>query len=248
MENQTIKVEIEGSPFLPEELEKWKAKRVKKACRTLRLKLDSKGSAEEIAQQLTTRKIQMSTEDMLALLKGKLGLSRLGMKLISGLSGKRRRMAKTRITAQGISAERFSKRLEALMIEPDQNYRRVNLSVYPEHYVLRPNHGTLEVVETTGNAPLPTQFFITFGDEAGLMESRDPRYPFQSAGIARLNDQTEIGGVRHQFRDTTEGLECLLCVEFPGLCPKFLVKAHQKHLAVEFTNWLTWILAHQSEE
>ena len=61
MENQTIKVEIEGSPFLPEELEKWKAKRVKKACRTLRLKLDSKGSAEEIAQQLTTRKIQMST-------------------------------------------------------------------------------------------------------------------------------------------------------------------------------------------
>ena len=123
MENQTIKVEIEGSPFLPEELEKWKAKRVKKACRTLRLKLDSKGSAEEIAQQLTTRKIQMSTEDMLALLKGKLGLSRLGMKLINGLSGKRRRMAKTRITAQGISAERFSKRLEALMIEPDQNYR-----------------------------------------------------------------------------------------------------------------------------
>lgn len=95
MENQTIKVEIEGSPFLPEELEKWKAKRVKKACRTLRLKLDSKGSAEEIAQQLTTRKIQMSTEGMLALLKGKLGLSRLGMKLISGLSGKRRRMAKT---------------------------------------------------------------------------------------------------------------------------------------------------------
>lgn len=68
-----------------------------------------------------------------------------------------------------------------------------------------------------------------------------------SAGVAKLEDGTVMGGVRHQFRNTSAGIECRLAVEFPALCPKIIVDAHQKHLAVEFTNWLIWIINNQNK-
>ena len=53
-----------------------------------------------------------------------------------------------------------------------------------------------------------------------------------------MKDGTVIGGVRHQFRNTDNGIECALCVEFPSKTPKSIVRAHQMHLAVEFSNWI----------
>ena len=116
----------------------------------------------------------------------------------------------------------------------------------PDHYALRPLNDTLEVIETAGCTPVPTQFYITFNDETGLKEPRNFDYPFQSTGIAKLKDGTIIGGVRHQFKDTSTGIEVRTLVEFPCLCPKIILKEHQKHLAVEWSNWIMWAIQNQS--
>lgn len=131
------------------------------------------------------------------------------------------------------------------MMEDTAEHRRINLSVSPDHYVLVPRGNTLEVIETMGNTPVPTQFFITFYDETGLQTPRDPSYPYQSVGIAKLKDGTVIGCVRHQFRDTATGIEAKTLVEFPAICPNIIVKEHQKHLASEWSGWIQWAIDHQ---
>ena len=80
-----------------------------------------------------------------------------------------------------------------------------------------------------------------------MKEPRNLNYPYQSTGIAKLKDGTIVGGVRHQFRDTRSGIEVRALVEFPNLCPKMIIKEHQKHLAAEWSNWIDWAIKHQSQ-
>lgn len=73
------------------------------------------------------------------------------MKIASILSGKKRRVSRTTIMAEGITVDRFSQILDSLMVESTTENRNVNLSVYPEHYVLTPDeYGVLEVIEKRG--------------------------------------------------------------------------------------------------
>lgn len=242
------KVLINGKQFTQRDMYIWKKKRVIKAYKDLHIKIPKNVALSEMSRKLTERKAQLSDDEIRTILRKKLFLSRYVMKIASILSGKRRRAARTTIVAKGITVEKFSQMLDSLMVDATMENRKVNLSVYPEHYVLTPNkNGTLEVIETTGNAPVPVQFFITFGDENGLTTPRNPKFTHQSAGVAKLEDGTIMGGVRHQFRNTPAGIECRLAVEFPVLCPKMIVDAHQKHLAVEFTNWLIWIIKNQNK-
>ena len=169
------------------------------------------------------------------------------MKIATILSGNKRRAAITTIFADGITAEKFNIIIDFLMLEDSPECRKINLAACPDHYVLRPFGETLEVIETTGNIPVPTQFFITFNDERGLKEPRNLNYPYQSTGIAKLKDGTLVGGVRHQFRDTQSGIEVRTLVEFPNLCPKTVIKEHQKHLAAEWSYWIDWAIKNQSQ-
>ena len=98
------------------------------------------------------KKDALTHDEMLALLHGRLVLSRFVVKLAAILSGNRRRASKTTLLADGITAETFSRTLDALMLVPTKEYRRVNLSANLEHYILDTVDGTLEVVETTGNS------------------------------------------------------------------------------------------------
>lgn len=66
----------------------------------------------------------------------------------------------------------------------------------------------------------------------------DPTYPHQLAGRAVLDDGLVLGGVRHQFRETDEGLHAKLTVEFPATFPARMVAEHRWHLASEFANWI----------
>ncbi len=243
MKEGNIKVIINGKQFTKRDMYNWKKQRIKKAYKALHIKIPKNVTLSEMSRKLTELKVQKSDDEIRTILSKKLFFSRYVMKIAGILSGKRRRVARTTITAKGITADKFSHVLDSLMVEATEENRKVNLSVYPEHYVLTPDkNGVLEVIETTGNAPIPVQFFITFGDENGLTEPKNPQFTHQSAGVAKLKDGTIIGGVRHQFRNTSAGIECRLAVEFPALCPKMIVNAHQKHLAVEFTNWLVWII------
>ena len=117
--------------------------------------------------------------------------------------------------------------------------------MYPDHYALIPRNDTLRGDRNSWQYSGSNTVFITFQDETGIQEPRDLSYPFQSAGVARLKDGTVIGGVRHQFRNTAAGIEVRTLVEFPGICPQTIVKAHEKHLAVEWSNWIKWAVDHQ---
>ena len=151
----------------------------------------------------------------------------------------------TKIYAEGIDVETLGKVIDHVTFLNTPENLKVNLSVCPEHYALVPREEVLEVIEKTGNAPFPMQFFIQFNEEEGIQTPRDEEYPYQIVGIAKLKDGTIIGGVRHQFRNVEQGIEAITCVEFPALCPNSIVKDHQIHLAVEWSEWIQWAIDHQ---
>lgn len=162
------------------------------------------------------------------------------MKWAAKWSKKPRKRAVVTIFASGLTAASFSIMLEKLMLEKTNVHKRVNLGACPDHYAMQPHGDKLEVIETAGNSPLPTQFFLDLGGEAEIEEPRDASYPFQTVGAASLANGCNIGGIRHQFRDTEKGLEARFCVEFPSLCPDSLIKEHQLHLAAEWSKWIAW--------
>ena len=167
------------------------------------------------------------------------------MKLAAKWSKKPRKRAVVTIFASGLTAASFSKRLEKLMLENTDAHKRANLGACPDHCALQQRGDILEVIETAGNSPLQTQFFLDLGGEAEIEEPRDASYPFQSVGVARLANGCNVGGIRHQFRDTEKGLEARFCVEFPSLCPDSLIKEHQLHLAAEWSRWIAWCREHK---
>lgn len=134
------------------------------------------------------------------------------------------------------SASRFARWFEDRNVLNDE---RVMLSACPDHYIIaRDSRGRQLVVETTGGAPLPGQFTVDYADVSSLLTQADPTYPYQVAGVARLDDSLAIGGVRHQFRQEGDGFRALLTVEFPGRVPRKMIAEHRWHLAVEFANWI----------
>lgn len=139
---------------------------------------------------------------------GILRLNTMAIKLFTLISHGRRKFAITKITADGINSEQAAYWINTVNLNAEHNeeYTKVNLAANPDHYILRctPEH-TLEVVECNGNYNTPFQFFITYGDETGLKTPVNPDYPYQSVGAAKTANGTVIGGVRHQFRDTSTG-------------------------------------------
>lgn len=241
-----MKIIINGDEFTQEQIDDWKKKRVKIVLKTLKKIIQMSENAEVLCEWLSNIKMKMSYDEIVAAIKVKLEIGRIGMKIAALVSRGKRRAAITTIYAEGITIEKLGKCIDALMLEDTQEHRQINLSAYPDHYALIPREGILEVIETAGNSPVPTQFFITFNEELGLQEPRDPAYPYQSVGIAKLKDGTIIGGVRHQFKNTQTGIEARLLVEFPIVCPKTMIRAHQKHLAVEWSNWVKWAMNNQA--
>lgn len=240
-----MKILIDEKIFTKEELNNWKNKRIKKVLHNLKSNIDID---ENIDENLLALKLKKSYEDMIKLLQKKLFIGKIGMKIASIISFGKRRSAITIIYADGINAKTVSEKVDELMLKNTEKYKKVNLNACPDHYVLTAYNGILEVIETTGCSPVPTQFFITLNDETGIKEPRDLNYEYQSTGVAKLKDGTIIGGVRHQFKDTDTGVKARLLVEFPFVCPKILIREHQKHLAAEWSSWINWILNEQDKE
>ncbi len=237
-----MKIIIDGKNIKNDQLKEWKRKRIKKVFKTLGYKTDEINNPNRMIEQLTTIKLNYSYQEMYNKLKAKLKFSEVIMRIGAALSGNRRKFSQTEIYLDGITAEEAIEGIDNLMLNPTEENNRVNLSACPDHYALRPlGENQLEVIETTGNSPVPVQFFIVFDDETGLQTPRDPSYVYQSVGVARMKNGTVIGGVRHQMKDTETGMKIKLSVEFPALAPTSIIKSHQKHLACEFSYWLQWI-------
>ena len=235
-----MKIMINQKKVSQERIEQWRKQRILKAAKMLNLQLPNTDKTEILDQALLEAKMKLTYEELIQKIGTKLKWSQCLMKWVAKWSKKPRKRAVVTIYASGLTATSFSKRLEKLMLENTDAHKRANLGACPDHYALQSRGSILEVIETAGNSPLPTQFFLDLGGEAEIEEPRDASYPFQSVGVARLANGCNVGGIRHQFRDTEKGLEVRFCVEFPSLCPDSLVKEHQFHLAAEWSRWIAW--------
>lgn len=237
-----MKIIIDGKSISKQELDQWKKKSYSKAIRTLKKRIVIIDDMDVMARKVTEIKMQYSYNEIVELLKNKLWFSEKIMKLACTISRGKRKFSITEIEMSGISAKEIIDGIDTLMLKQSRKNDEVNLSACPEHYVLRPlGKNTLEVIETTGNSPLPVQFFIEYNNETGIQTARDCSYEYQSTGIARLKNGTLLGGVRHQFKETKDGFKARLVVEFPSICPNSLIKSHQMHLACEFSYWFSYI-------
>ena len=237
-----MKIIIDGKRISKQELDQCKKKSYSKAVRALKQKVTIINDMDAMAKKVTEIKMQYSYDEIVKLLKNKLLLSEKFIKLACIVSREKRKCSITEIEMSGISAKEVIDGIDSLMLKESGKNNEVNLSAYPEHYVLRPlGQNILEVIETTGNSPLPVQFFIGYDNETVIQTPRDYSYEYQSTGIAKLKSGEVIGGVRHQFKETECGFKARLVVEFPSICPDSLIKSHQMHLACEFSYWFNWI-------
>lgn len=240
-----MKIMINQKEISQERIEQWRKKRIHKVAKILNLQLPNTDKTEILDQALLEAKMKLTYEELIQKIGTKLKWSQCLMKWAAKCPKKPRKRAVITIFASGLTAAAFSKWLERLMLENTDAHKRVNLGACPDHYALQSRGSILEVIETAGNSPLPTQFFLDLGGKAEIEEPRDASYPFQSVGAARLANGCNIGGIRHQFRDTEKGLEVRFCVEFPSLCPNSLIKEHQLHLAAEWSKWVAWCREHK---
>lgn len=98
--------------------------------------MDNTKNVDELSRKLIKLKLNYTDDEMRAFLKGKLKLSSMMMKLIVRLSKGRKIASKTTIYAKGIDSEKLSSKLADLMEVLSAENRKINLSAYPEHYVL----------------------------------------------------------------------------------------------------------------
>ncbi|NMO01057.1 hypothetical protein HH308_07490 [Gordonia sp. TBRC 11910] len=152
----------------------------------------------------------------------------------------RRRTSVTELFVPGGSAKRFTEWFNEITFSSNQ---REMERACPDHFVLRIVDGKQQVLETNGGSPLTALFDIDYDDIASITTEVDPTFAFRLDGVARSSNGTAIGGVRHQFRDTPDGVHARLAVEFP--LPMFgsIVRGHEWHLACEFSNWMEAAIA-----
>ena len=202
-----MKIMINQKEVSQERIEQWRKHRIHKAAKMLNLQLPNTDKTEILDQALLKAKMKLTYEELIQKIGTKLKWSQYLMKWATKWSKKPRKRAVVTIFASGLTAASFSIMLEKLMLENTDAHKRANLGACPDHYALQRRGDKLEVIETAGNSPLPTQFFLNFGGEAEIEEPRDASYPFQTVGAASLANGCNIGGIRHQFRDTEKGLE-----------------------------------------
>ncbi|MGW0039501.1 hypothetical protein [Gordonia sp. NPDC003376] len=155
------------------------------------------------------------------------------MARMAKLSGRRRKSV-TDLFVPGGSARHFTEWFTGITVASDE---AALLRACPDHFVLRMHNGTQQVLETNGGSPFAALFDIDYDDVSSLTTPIDLQFPYRLDGVARGSDGTPIGGVRHQFRDTSDGVHARLLVEFPLTVPGIVVRGHRWHLACEFANW-----------
>lgn len=244
-----VKIYINNKEVSIKEINNWELNRSKKVAYYLQKKshipvkditIDENGvrDIKDVRHELTKLKLNIGSEKIREILNSTLNFTTFCVKLINLLSLKKRKSSIIEMTVKGCNSEEMLKRYFNLMLKNTSKNLELGISANPDHYILRGNGEMVqEVIETTGGSPMPTQFFIYYGNDSGLNSKVDDSYQVQAAGICCLKDGTPIGGVRHQMCDEKDGIRVKLEVEFPALLTKSMIKQHQMHLACEFSNW-----------
>ncbi|KAG0096818.1 hypothetical protein BGZ93_003929 [Podila epicladia] len=206
---------------------------------------------DEQRQQLAELKCKLGDDNVRQVLRLYLALAQVMMVIVSFLSFGRRKFSIVEIVIKGTDLDpaTFLARLERLFLNGADEYKMMCLKACPDHYLIsKTNDNAVEIIETTGGSPLPTQFFFHQGDEEGMRSKRDPTYDVQMHGAARSKSGAVIGALRHQIRKEPNGsgLRVKLLIEFPSLLPNYMIRQHQTHLMCEFNHWFRDILSMHS--
>ncbi|KAA9239445.1 MULTISPECIES: hypothetical protein [Aerococcus] len=234
-----MKITIAGQVVSQEQLDNWEYRHTRKALKNLGHRPKPADNLTTLRNKLNQLKQSLTYEEIVHRLGWKLKLMATLMRVVGWLSFGRVKYATCTLEVKGIRVEDFAPLAKEFISKDSPAIRQINLAANPEHYVLEPRGKLFEVVETAGASPLPIQFFIDFSSDQGLVSQADPAYPLQMIGQAYLATNMQVGGIRHQFRNTATGMEAKTLVEFPAACPSYIVNDHCLHLALEWKNWIS---------
>lgn len=231
---------IKGKEIPRSEVLEWERRR---ALAVLK-KLGAASAGKDLAglhERLLDQKARIGDEGLFRLLRRELQVSRMAAEVASRLSFGARQACVTEMLVKQGRAEEFVEWFDSVTRGEDPKFR---LGATPDHYRLRTGaDGIMEVVETTGGAPLATHIFLDFSDVSSLRTPRDPDFPIEIAAVARTASGVAMGGARHQFRNEGTGFRARLMAEFPWVMLPQLVNGHCWHLASEFGNWIEGYLS-----
>lgn len=234
-----IQVKINGEKFPQEKILQWEQQKVKKVFKSLQ-KRQTCGESIKNAEELARWKAAIPEEKMRESLKRLNHICSWATEIAVDISNGKRKISIVEIDVDFCNAETLYKMFMETMLDNTHENLYCNLRANPEHFLLKGvDRHTQEIIEISGGIPFPEHFFICYGDEDGLVSSKEADYPVQASGVAFLSNGKKIGGVRHQMKDTAQGCHIKLMVEFPSIMPNRNIRAHQYHLACEFYNWFS---------
>lgn len=231
-----ITAAIDGRGVSRDEVLAWEARRAGKVCRKLGVSAPA-GDVFAQREALVARKLELGHESLERLLARELRWSERAGGLIAALSRGRRRLCTVELTGTGGSAEAMPRYYQRAMETGDE---AALLAACPDHYILCADaDGVQQVIETTGGSPLAARIFLDDNDLTSVTTHADPAFPVQWVAVGRNRSTgAPAGAIRHQFRDEPDGFTARLTGEFPTAMPGYFIRAHQWHLACEFSNWI----------
>lgn len=224
---------IGGRPYSRSHVLAWEDRRIDAAARKLGVVAPPAAGIARRREDWLGIKRSLGAEEMQRRLARDIAVSNVIGRAQAKMSARRRRCV-TELFIPGASSSDFTEWFNTITFSSDED---AMMRACPDHFVLRMGKGGQEVIETNGGSPLTARFAIDYDDVASITTPVDPIFPWCLDGVARADDGTALGGVRHQFRDTPEGVHARLLVEFPLPMLQSIIRGHRWHLACEFSNW-----------
>jgi hypothetical protein len=234
-----IRIQFAERTAVREEVIAWEDGRIDAAAKKLGVAAPPPGSIESRREAFLTIKLELGQARIIERLSGDTRKAER-IALLSAKLSRRHRFSTIDLHVSDGSAGAFVEWFDAATKVPDEE---AMLRACPDHFAVRGGDRGNEILETTGASPFAMHIYLDDGDYSTLQTPIDPTFTHRIDGVARTSGGSPVGGTRHQFRDTEEGYQARLTVEFPALTPSFMVVGHRWHLACEFSNWAEAALA-----
>ncbi|MBO3065758.1 hypothetical protein [Staphylococcus shinii] len=254
-ENRLI-FSVNGNELTFNEIKEWEIKRLAATHKYLNKKANAKfeknfsalkknKDINAMRNEIVNAKMELGFDQIRNVMKKRYTIGNAMSMIAEKLSfGKRKfSIAEIFVPNSSLNPEQVMASINQIMMEKNENHDFMNISSNPDHYVLQGITSEVqEVLELTGGSPLPTRFFAHYYDESKLKSKKSSDYDIELPGVAKLNNGTIIGGMRHQIKKENDGFRFKALVEFPGILPNSMIRQHQMHLACEFGHWISFVL------
>jgi hypothetical protein len=169
----------------------------------------------------------ITADEMKALLAPLMARSKELFEQWAAASGGRLRSITVEIQIAGLSGAEFASWYQA------NTGGTAMLAAHPEHFYF----GDGDLIETMGWYPV--HLVLRPLAEETAPGPVDPDYPQRVIATGRVaGSKQPASAILHQFRDVPGGCRAKLACYFPAATPDDFVALHQRHVAVEFSNWL----------